>query len=331
MLVALWLTCLIFGGLGAWVICRYGTKFGLADEPNERSSHKEPTPKGGGIGILAAFLFASILLGFPPLFYLPAGILAALSFLGDKLDLSAKVRLLLQFSAAAVVLFGSGLWDLSPIEQVTLFIPMAVFAVGTANIYNFMDGINGIAAITGIVGFSLLAFYSLATNGDGSFAALSGGLLMSCLGFLPFNMPRARVFMGDGGSVLLGFVFAGAVIALSRSTLDFFCLASFLFTFYSDELNTMFVRIRKGENLLKAHRKHIYQLLANEKGFPHWEVSLGYGLLQAVVGLSVLFVKPFGLLPTLCVLGAYFLAFTIFGSAVRRSVERQKIGALGTS
>jgi len=320
MLVALWLTCLIFGGLGAWVICRYGPRFGLADEPNERSSHKEPTPKGGGIGILAAFLFASILLGLPLLFYLPAGILAALSFLGDKLDFSAKFRLFFQSIAAAVLLFGTGLLDFSPMNHVILFIPMAVFAVGTANIYNFMDGINGIAAITGIVGFSLLAFYSLATNGDGSFAALSAGLLMSCLGFLPFNMPKAKVFMGDVGSVLLGFVFAGMVIALSRDLLDFICLASFLFPFYADELNTVFVRIRKGENLLRAHRKHIYQLLANEKGIAHWKVSMGYGMLQALVGLSVLGFKPLGLIAIGFLLTGYSAAFFVFASFVRRSV-----------
>jgi Fuc2NAc and GlcNAc transferase len=84
----------------------------------------------------------------------------------------------------------------------------------------------------------------------------------------------------------------------------------------------MAVRIKDRENLLRAHRRHIYQLLANEKGIPHWKVSVGYGLFQVVVGLSVLCVKPFGLFPVLCLLGAYFLAFTLFGYAVRKSVGR---------
>jgi Fuc2NAc and GlcNAc transferase len=319
MVVPLWLASLVLGGFGAWLIGHYGNKLGLTDEPNERSSHKEPTPKGGGIGILAAFLFASIGIGITFLFWVPAVILAMLSFLADKLDFSAKIRLLLQFTAA-VVLVGSGLLDLPPVNQLILFIPMAIFIVGTANIYNFMDGINGIAAITGIVAFGLLAFYSSLSNPDAPYKALSMCLVMSCLGFLPYNMPRARVFMGDVGSVLLGFGFAGVVIALSQDLLDFICLSSFLFPFYADELNTMMVRIRNGENLLHAHRKHIYQLLANEKKIPHWQVSVGYGLLQGVVGLSVLWVKPLGLTPVIVLLAVWFTGFFIFGSFVRRNV-----------
>ena len=126
--------------------------------------------------------------------------------------------------------------------------------------------------------------------------------------------------MGDVGSILLGFVFAGVVISVSRDLLDFICLASFLFPFYADELNTMMVRLRNGENLLKAHRKHIYQLLANEKGIPHWKVSVGYGIFQAVVGLSVLVVKPLGLFAVILFLALWFSAFFIFSSFVRRTI-----------
>jgi Fuc2NAc and GlcNAc transferase len=320
MAVMLAIACLCWGAIGAWLISHYGNRFGLTDEPNERSSHKEPTPKGGGIGILAAFLFAAIVVGIPLLFWLPAGILAALSFLADKLDFSAKARLLLQFSAAAVFVVGFGLLDLHPVNHVILFIPMVIFVVGTANIYNFMDGINGIAAITGIVGFGLLAFYNFLSNGDASFTVLSICLLMSCVGFLPFNMPKARVFMGDVGSILLGFVFAGVVISVSRDLLDFICLASFLFPFYADELKTMMVRIRNGENLLKAHRKHIYQLLTNEKGIAHWKVSVGYGVFQAVVGLSVLGVKPFGLIAVVLLLAFWSSFFFVFSAFVRKRV-----------
>ena len=82
----------------------------------------------------------------------------------------------------------------------------------------------------------------------------------------------------------------------------------------------MTVRIRNGENLLKAHRKHIYQLLANEKGIPHWKVYVGYGLLQAAVGLSVLWVKPLGLMAVILLLAAYSIGFFVFGSFVRKNV-----------
>jgi len=84
----------------------------------------------------------------------------------------------------------------------------------------------------------------------------------------------------------------------------------------------MAVRIKDGDNLLRPHRKHIYQLLANEKGIPHWKVSLGYGLLQAAVRLSVLSVKPLGLTPVIILLAVWFSGFFVFSSFVRRSVAR---------
>ena len=320
MIVALFLTSLVFGGLGAWLIGRHGARFGFTDEPNERSSHKVPTPKGGGIGILTAFLVAAIVVGIPLLCWLPTVIVAALSFLGDKLEFSVKFRLLSQLAAAAVVLVTTRLLHLSPTNQVILLVPMTIFVVGTANIYNFMDGINGIAAITGIVGFGLVGSYNFLSNGETAFTALSICLVMSCLGFLPFNFPNAKVFMGDVGSVLLGFVFAIVVIALSQHLLDFICLVSLLFPFYADELITMMIRIRKGENLLRAHRKHIYQLLANEKSIAHWKISIGYGLLQAAVGLSVLWIKPLGSMSVIFLLAVWFTVFNVFGALVRRSI-----------
>ena len=99
------------------------------------------------------------------------------------------------------------------------------------------------------------------------------------------------------------------------------CLVSFLFPFYADECHTMVVRMRNGENLLQAHRRHIYQLLANEKGIAHWKVSLGYGVLQVGVGLSLFItVKPLGVMAVVLLLAAYYIGFFAFGFLVRRSV-----------
>jgi Fuc2NAc and GlcNAc transferase len=100
----------------------------------------------------------------------------------------------------------------------------------------------------------------------------------------------------------------------------FNCTAGFLVRFYADEFNTMMVGIKNGENLLKAHRKHIYQLLANEKGIPHWKVSLGYGVFQAFVGLSVFGVKPLGLFAVVLLLAVWFSGFFVLSSFVRRSL-----------
>lgn len=201
-----------------------------------------------------------------------------------------------------------------------MVLPLAIFVVGTANYYNFMHGINGVAAITGTVGFGLLALSNFFSEGDSPFAVFSICIVLSCLGFLPFNIPKARVFMGDGGSILLGFVFAGMVVVLSRDVLDFMVLSAFLFPFYADELTTLVVRIKDGDRLTRPHRKHLYQLLTNEKRISHWKISVGYGLFQLVVGVTVLLLKPFGILMVLSLLVAYFGGFVVVSSIVRRSL-----------
>ena len=133
-------------------------------------------------------------------------------------------------------------------------------------------------------------------------------------------MLPTKVFMGDVGSILLGFSFAAIVVILSKSILDFVCLAGFLFPFYADELTTMAARIKDGENLFKPHRRHLYQLLANEKGIAHWKISIGYGLAQFIIGITILLLRPFGISMVLFLLAAYFIAFIIVSSAVRKSL-----------
>jgi Fuc2NAc and GlcNAc transferase len=102
--------------------------------------------------------------------------------------------------------------------------------------------------------------------------------------------------------------------------LNFDCLVGFILPFCTDEFKTTIARTKNGENLLKAHRKHIYQLLANEKGIAHWKVSVGYGLLQLAVGLSILWVKPLGLTPVVLLFALWFAVFFIFSAFVRRRV-----------
>jgi UDP-N-acetylmuramyl pentapeptide phosphotransferase/UDP-N-acetylglucosamine-1-phosphate transferase len=312
----------IFGALGAWFIYRWGNFFGLIDRSNKRSSHEGIVPKGGGIGILAAFIFASLFLKMALAFWLPATVIALFSLLGDRIEISPKIRLPIQFLVAIIFLFFS---YPSPITHhpLPIIIFFVVFIVATANWYNFMDGINGIAAITGIVAFSLLAAFNILSGGDSHFSVLSICITLSCLGFLPFNMPKAKVFMGDVGSILLGFVFAAIVVMLSNSFLDFVCLAAFLFPFYADEFVTMAVRIKDGENLLKAHRRHFYQLLANEMRIAHWKVSVGYGILQTVVGVGVLLVRPLGILAVISLLVIFFGGFIWANYFVREKIGKR--------
>ena len=232
----LYVSSVIFGGVGAWIVGRYAASLGLIDLPNQRSSHVRPTPKGGGIGILAAFAVASPILKIPLAFWLPAALLSILSFLGDRVEISFRIRLVAQFAAALVAILGGVRLDSSIAQSdpsayvVVLLIPLcAVYIVGTANFYNFMDGINGISAVTGIVGFGLIAVHTGVSGTTDAMAILAICVAFSCLVFLPFNMPRARVFMGDVGAILLGFAFASMAVALSGSFLDFVCLSALLF------------------------------------------------------------------------------------------------------
>lgn len=314
--ITLGVLAVVLGVLGAFLVSRIGWRLGLLDQPTARNSHSRATPKGGGVGLAVAFLVSAVILDIPMAFWLPLGALAALSLRGDQIEISPKLRLPAQFILMGILVIGTGGGIHQDMPGISLALFWIIFIVGTANFYNFMDGINGIAGISGVVGFGLLA---LATyKGQPELSLLAICMALACLGFLPFNLPRARVFMGDVGSVLLGAVFAGLVFLASHTLLDFFCLASFLFPFYADELTTMVVRLRAGENLTQAHRRHIYQLLANERKIPHWRISAGYGSFQLLVGVSVLITKTFGVAVVLAVLASWFVLFVLGGYYVRR-------------
>ena len=318
----LYLISFLLGGAGAWIVSKWGIKLSLFDRPNLRSSHKTVTPKGGGIGILAAFFVCSIALSISKSFWIPAVFISLFSFWGDRSEITPKIRLLFQLAAGTILLIGILIEKGGGSAPFLLMPLLAVFLVGTANFYNFMDGINGIASIAGIVGFGLIAFYSFSSGYSASLSILAVCISLACMGFLPFNIPKAKVFMGDVGSILLGFVFAGMVVYLSNDVLDFICLMSFLFPFYADELSTMMVRLKDGENLTKAHRRHLYQLLANECKIPHWKISTGYGLFQFLIGISIILLKNMGLIMVITVLVFYICSFAIFSLIFRRKIRR---------
>jgi len=303
---------------------RYAFFLGIVDLPNKRSSHSRPTPGGGGVGLLLTFFVASVIFASAPVsLWLPATLLALVSFFDDRLDLSPKVRLFFQFGAAATLVFSAVFNEFSFLSLI--LIPFwLLFIVGTANFYNFMDGINGIAGITGVVGFGLTAVFMRMIEADSALFSLLLAMSAACAGFLPFNLPKARVFMGDVGSILLGFVFAGITFILSSDLGSFLCLIAFMFPFYADAVTTLFVRWRDGDKLSKAHRRHLYQVLANELVCPHWLVSCGYGFVQLVVGVTMIWAWTKGFWLQLAGLGGYSVLFFCFTVWVRRSVSRQE-------
>ncbi|MEN6441543.1 MAG: UDP-N-acetylmuramyl pentapeptide phosphotransferase, partial [Syntrophobacter sp.] len=271
----LFFSSVLLGAAGAWVVGRVADKTGFLDYPNERSSHRTPTPRGGGIGIFVAFLLSASVTGAPLTFHVPIGIVSIIALCGDRVPLSPVLRLYCQLFLVLFLVAGMGIPAADSRYYPALVLFWTVFIVGTANLCNFMDGIDGNAAIAGIVGFGLLALYLLAREAQGYPFITAVCVALACLGFLPFNMmPRAKVFMGDVGSILIGSVYAGLVYVTSCTFTDFACMVSFLFPAYADGLTTMYIRLRDGENLTHSHRRHIHQLLANEGGIPHWKISL---------------------------------------------------------
>jgi len=317
----LYVVSFLFGGAGAWIVAKWGIKLSFFDKPNLRSSHKTVTPKGGGIGILAAFFVCSVAFSIPKSFWVPAVFISLFSLWGDRSEITPKIRLLFQFFAGIILLIGILIEKQNGIGAYALIPLLIIFVAGTTNFYNFMDGINGISGITGIIGFGMIAFYALSYGDNSHLSTLAICMSISCLGFLPFNVPKAKVFMGDVGSILLGFVFSGMVVYLSKNVLDFICLMSFIFLFYADEFTTMMVRLKDGEHLTKAHRRHLYQLLSNEYEISHWKVSLGYGLFQLLIGISVIFLKKIGFIAVISALAFSFCSFSILSFILRKKLK----------
>lgn len=326
--VALSLGGLFSGILGSAIIYRLGHRLALMDVPNERSSHSMPTPKGGGVGIWIYFVLVSAFIFSDWPMTLTGAAFGFYGLLADRFSFSAKHRLFmhLAISLSAVILLTG---PLTSWQTGAIFAFWIVFFAGTANFYNFMDGINGLAALTGIVGFSLLSLFSYFIGGRQDIALMGIVLASGCLGFLPFNLPRAMVFLGDTGSLFLGFVFAALAARLSSSPGIFLCLAMLLCTFYADAMITILHRIMKGENLMTAHRSHLYQYMSNELKLPHWKVSLLYASIQLVFGIaSIAAYYRSGLALQAIVTGVFFVSFCIFYIMIKRINAAQQEGFL---
>ncbi|MFQ5737131.1 MAG: hypothetical protein ACE5GY_09785 [Thermodesulfobacteriota bacterium] len=277
----------VSGAAGAAFIRRYAGRLGLIDAPNERSSHRTPTPRGGGAGLWSGFVLYSVFI-IKDLAVMPGGLLTGvLGLVEDRYSLSSGLRLVLQATVAALaVLLLMGVP--SGVPGVLALALWTVFIAGTANFYNFMDGANGMAGLTGAVAFGGLALFAFFIAGDGASAAACTFIAFACCGFLPFNIPAAHVFMGDSGSLFLGFEFAFFTARLSASFGAFLCVMMFLSLFYADCLTTLLVRWSRGAAVTEAHRDHLYQYLCNELGVAQWKVSALYAAAQsAIIALSI--------------------------------------------
>ncbi|WP_350613049.1 glycosyltransferase family 4 protein [Pseudomonas sp. HY7a-MNA-CIBAN-0227] len=288
---------------------RYALARSIIDIPNSRSSHSVPTPRGGGVAIVIAFLLALPMLGwaqFVPFEVLIASggagaLIAVIGFMDDHGHIAARWRLLGHFAAASWALF----W-LGGLPEISLFgtlvdlgfggkILAAFYLVWMLNLYNFMDGIDGIASVEAI-GACLGACLLYWLSGFEELVWLPLSLVAAVTGFLFWNFPPARIFMGDAGSGFLGIVLG--VISIQAAWVSsqlFWAWLILLGVFIVDATFTLVRRLVRGDKVYEAHRSHGYQFAARLFG-KHLVVTLAVGAINLFWLLPVaLCVVLFGL------------------------------------
>ncbi|MFI4869275.1 MAG: glycosyltransferase family 4 protein [Steroidobacterales bacterium] len=286
-------------GVVRWLALRHG----LLDVPNQRSSHSAPTPRGGGVAIVIASGIALTLLGSagamePRLVaaLLGGGItVAMIGFLDDRRRLSATVRLAVHAAAALWALLILGGVPAVQVGNHLVEFGWSGWVIGTLaiiwvlNLFNFMDGIDGIAAAEAV--FVAIAGALVSSQSDTGMSTFRGAIVFgaACLGFLGWNWAPAKIFMGDVGSGFLGYVIAVLAIASARDNPT--ALLSWLIlggVFFCDATVTLIRRMLRGEGASQAHRTHAYQWLAR-RWHSHQRVT------NAVLAINICWLFPWAL------------------------------------
>jgi Fuc2NAc and GlcNAc transferase len=272
-------------GVATW----YARRRGVMDHPGERQSHTVVTPRGGGAGLVAALLIASLLFAADntPDFWvqciMPAVVVVAITgWWDDHASLSAGIRFFIQLTVSFYLI-----WCAANAGWVQGVIPMilsGLFLVWMTNLYNFMDGSNGMAGLQGVFAATVLAVL-FHLSGDDHFSLLSLLLAAVCAGFLPWNLGDAKVFMGDVGSLALGFLFAAFLLYGTGTGAFAIPVALMLMMlFLTDATLTLLFRVIRGERWYNAHRQHLYQRLI-ENGWTHSRVAMFYQLINLTLVL----------------------------------------------
>lgn len=266
---------------------RVAGRYNIIDHPNERSSHAEVTIRGGGI----IFLFAAlaVLILYPAYWLAASGILVIgiISFLDDRLTLSNKLRLLFHLISVSLMFLFLNVFNTLPFYIIPL---LYIMVIGVINMYNFMDGINGITGAYSLVVLGGLQYVNLRQT-----AFIEKDMIwipmLACIVFLYFNFrKKARCFAGDVGSVTIAFWIILLLLKLIFLNNQWEYIL-FLVVYGVDSVLTIVHRLMLKQNIFKAHRLHFYQLLVNEQKKPHLWIASGYSILQALIILLVIFNK----------------------------------------
>jgi UDP-N-acetylmuramyl pentapeptide phosphotransferase/UDP-N-acetylglucosamine-1-phosphate transferase len=299
------------------VLSRASARRFLLDHPNERSLHTRPVPRVGGLGLVPAALMAMGVIGADGRVMAGAALLAVISVFDDWRSLPAGTRLLAHLAVAAGFVFAVG------VGPVTLVVLLAVAVAWLANLYNFMDGADGLAGVMAMIGFGAYAI-AASQAGDATLAATSLAIVGAAAGFLCFNLPPARLFLGDAGSVPLGFL-AGAlgVLGWQRGHWPLW-FAPFVFApFTVDATLTLARRALRRERVWQAHREHWYQRLVR-MGWTHRRVLVAEALLMlfcAGAALTARVSPTFTQVASMWVVGVLMLALMLaVDSAWKRHV-----------
>jgi len=323
---------------GSWIATRWA--LGVARrreviaEPNERSSHTAPTPSGGGIGLgltaVTALAVAGVFLVADVMVLAATVPVAVACWVGWRDDVrplppAAKMTLLTLAAGALVGVVrveNVAVPGVGDVGLGALAIPLTlVWLAGFTNAFNFMDGIDGIAGLTAVVS-GLIYAVAGAIAGDAATATLGVVTAGSAAGFLPWNFPRARIFMGDAGSLVLGLLLAyTAVVAHDAGVIPFPASVLLLGPFLFDATLTLVRRAARGERLWRAHREHLYQRLARQWG-THLPVTLLYALFAVVCGVLALVYGGHGVMGRLVSLGVPLAAMLAFALRVLEADRR---------
>ena len=281
------------------------------DHPNDRSLHETPTPRVGGLGIMSGIITGSVLVADPTLLpVILAGLaLAALSLIDDIRGLPVALRFAAHFLAAVGCLVAIGLsgWVLLAGTLAVLWM---------TNLYNFMDGSDGLAGGMTTIGFGTLAG-AAGLAGENSLAALCGTISLAALAFLRYNFPPARIFMGDAGSIPLGLMAAAiGILGANRGVWPWLFPLVLFSPFIADASVTLVRRGLRGERVWRAHREHYYQRVVL-MGVSHRHLALAaYALMLASAALALwLLTHPTHTIP---VLGLWASAYLLIFLAIQR-------------
>jgi len=265
-------------------------KFGMVDKPNERSSHTRTTLRGGGIIFYIGVLLYVVFYGFSYIwFFVGLSLISFISFVDDLRSVSQKIRLVFHFSAMGFLFYQ---WDIFHYPWWVL-IAILIVCTGIINVYNFMDGING---MTGGYSLVLLLFVCYVNTSVVPFID-PAFLYVVILSLLVFNFcnfrTHARCFAGDVGSVGMAFILIFCLGRLMIATEDISWIVV-LSVYGVDAVWTIVHRMALKENIILPHRKHVYQIMANELKIPHISISLVYMVLQLVIDVGYIYARMQG-------------------------------------